>query len=170
MLVVRPSGGLVPAGTHPGDTEVSGTDPSVLTDAQLLQLCATVFEEHAERLFVYARDGRRLIEELRKRADGTASPVRQDVPSEAFTAVLASGEVVVNVHDVYARGNEPADEDWLPSPEPGRTNIRLVVIDDNGMAASMEFGNASPQLAQRVVSTLTDGHAKDVKRRQKETA
>lgn len=58
---------------------VSGIDPSVLTDGRLFQLVATVLETHAESIFVYAKDGRMLIAELRKRARTTTPPTKQDI-------------------------------------------------------------------------------------------
>lgn len=143
----------------------SGTDPSVLSDGQLFHICAAVFEEHAERLFVYPRDGRRLIAELKKRAAGVVAPIVEDVEQGGIEAVAPGGETILRVHEMRHR-DETIDE-WLPNPAPGRANIRVSVVDDAGMVAEMEFGNATDRLARATVSALTEEHAKDFRARGK---
>lgn len=142
-------------------------DPSVLTDGQLLHICAMAFEEHAERIFVYARDGRRLIDELRKRAAGTDAPTKTDVVEEELQGAV-NGEVVIRVPRVRHRTQRLADSDWFPNPIPGRTNIRFSVVDENGDVTDMELGNAMPALAYQVSTHLMDTHADDLKRRARE--
>lgn len=144
-------------------------DPSVLSDGQMFQICAAVFEEHADRLFVYGKDGRRLIDDLRRRAKGEAPPVREDVHD--FEAVAASGEVVAKMPAPRHRSEEIVDAThWLPSPIPGRINLRLSSVDDAGMIADMELGNSSLTTAEKAISMLTAEHAADQRRRKTEKA
>lgn len=143
---------------------MSGTDPTVLTDAEMFNFCAEVLEMHVDRIFVYQKDGRRLIADLRRRGAGALPPVRESI-DQGGVEVERDGETIARVHELRHR-NETIDE-WLPDPAPGRTNIRLSVVDDAGMVAEMEFGNATEQLAKATVSRLTGEHAKDVKARGK---
>lgn len=136
-------------------------DPAVLSNAELFHLCATVFEEHAPSIFVYAKDGRRLIAELRKRGAGTTPPVREDVPEGGMQVVSDGGDVIVKVSEPRDRAHD--DGKWLPNPRPGMTNIRISVVDEEGHVVDMEFGNATQGLAERVCKSLVAEHAKDVR-------
>jgi hypothetical protein len=125
----------------------SPPDPSVLSDGKMFQMCAALIEEHAERIFVYAKDGRRLIADLRRRANGEPAPLREDV--EDLRAVSSSGETLVSVPSPRHRSEEIEDATyWLPAPIPSRCNLRLSTVDDTGMIADMELGNASPATAE----------------------
>lgn len=144
-------------------------DPATESDGRMFQICAALLEEHAERIFVYAKDGRRLIADLRRRANGEPPPVREDV--EDFRAVSPSGETIVSVPAPRHRSEEIVDAKyWLPAPIPGRCNLRLSSVDDTGMIADMELGNASLATTKAVISMLMDAHAIDQRRRQGRTA
>jgi hypothetical protein len=147
------------------------TDPSVLSDGQLLQFCAAVLEQHAESIFVYARDGRRLIAELRKRSGGTAPPETSDVVEDELNAVADTGEVVMRVPGTRPRSQAVADESyWLPNPGPERVNIRMTTVDEGGVLAEMELGNAPAQLAALASSILIQAHSELLKERQGKVA
>jgi hypothetical protein len=150
------------------DTSAPG-DPSTMTDGKMFQMVASVLEEHAERIFVYAKDGRRLIADLRRRANGEAPPVREDI--EDFRAVSNTGEVVVSVPSPRHRSEEIVDATyWLPPPIPGRMNLRLSSVDDTGMIADMELGNASVETTKAAISMLMEEHASDQRRRKGKVA
>ena len=152
-----------------GTSGKTGADPSVLTDGQIFQMVASVLEEHAESIFVYAKDGRRLIADLRRRANGEAAPVLEDIND--IQAVASSGEVVIRV-PAPRHCSEEIDKEkyWLPLPIPGRLNRRLSSVDESGMIADMELGNASMATTKAAISLLMDAHAADLGRRQTRTA
>lgn len=140
-------------------------NPANLSDGQMFQMCAAVLETHAESIFVYAKEGRRLIADLRRRSAGEAPPVKEDV--EDFEAVsAATGETIVRAPAPRHRSEEIEDgTHWLPAPIPGRINLRLSSVDDAGMVADMEFGNASIATAEAAIVMLVDAHAADQRRR-----
>lgn len=151
---------------------MSDTDgnPSRLNDQQMFHVCAGVFEEHFGTIFVSRSQGRRFIADLRRRAGSEPPPVREDLPGDEQQYAAKTGEVVLRLPKPRARDHQVREVDLLPNPIPGRANIRIGVVDEGGVVAEMELGNAPPPLAEAVIQILIREHAASLRKRQSETS